>query len=181
MKQFFKLSDFLRVWVHGKWKYFTPPSKEILDHIVSGHFVPINLIRIAVGVAMKVGSCFRPEEHELSRGRDGSSQHTFKDNGYEGSIGATDFTFWYERHKTLSNFLKMCKEAAKHFDRVCFYGQELFCHGDYKSSQKQYFTAEYRFDDESQKWVANGWKYHSTKDAWLNAIEDEYKKFHSNE
>lgn len=178
MKQYFKLSDFLRATTSKGWKKFDVPDRNTLDSIVSGHFVPVNSIRIACKLAIQVTSCFRPEQHELARGRDGTSQHTFPDHGFENKLGATDFTYWYDRHKSLSNFLKLCDEAQKHFTRVCFYPQEEFLHGDYKSLEKGYFVAEYAYDDESQSWVVSGWQSCANKKAWMIKIEDEYKRFH---
>lgn len=180
METFFKLSDFLRVHTSKGWLYFNPPSRDLLDHIVDGHFIPQNFVRKQMGIPMKVTSCYRPEEHEKRSGRDGSSQHTFKDHGFSNLFGATDSTPWSERHKTSSNLAKMCENLIKKYNRVCFYPLERFGHSDYKTSpkNKQRFIADYKYDDKRKVWVYSGWVYYENHDEWIEAIKEQFERFH---
>lgn len=117
--------------------------KDVADKIYTYHLLPMDEARHRFGYPIYVSknSGFRPFRWEKNRGRDGSSQHTFKEEG------AADYT---------ANNLKQLGEILKRhtsYSRICFYPFHGFYHCDYASpdNKRHYFEA-----DQNKEWIWKG-------------------------
>ena len=124
MKLFYKLEEFI-----------ITESKEIpvdvADKLYIYHIIPMNNVRLELDepVTASAKSGYRPEEYELSKGRSGKSQHTFKYDWKRGS-GAVDWTC-KDFEKNRDRFLNLIIKHTK-YTRICVY--DTFIHCDYKDT-----------------------------------------------
>lgn len=63
---------------------------DVLDRIVQYHYEPIK--RISGVIDVRIHSCYRPKQHELQRGRNGNSLHTFSIDRDPKGRGAIDIS-----------------------------------------------------------------------------------------
>jgi len=116
----------------------------VMDKIQQCHANPMSYVRQKLGVPIIVSksSGYRPLEHEIDNGRDGTSEHVFhlQDRpGSEKGLGAADYT-------TLNDgFYDMVRLISKltNYSRIAFYTDTdtQFVHCDYRyfGSKKQFF------------------------------------------
>ena len=112
----FKISEFN---ISGE-----PIPEDIADKILEYHIVPMQMVRIIMGIPMwpSQKSGYRSKEWELSKGRSGNSQHTFQ------GLGATDWTC-RDFPNNKEEFLKEIRENTD-YTRMAIY--DTFIHCDYK-------------------------------------------------
>jgi hypothetical protein len=108
------------------------PPIDVLEKVVEFHLLPLNLIRDRIEHPLFVGSCYRSREHELLKGRSGTSQHTFK------MKGAVDVNTNGNRQKLLE-VAQMALQVG--YMRVAYYPEEEFLHLDYAATEKQCFIS----------------------------------------
>lgn len=123
------------------------PPLDVAESIIANHINVLNPIREELGasiiVSQKAG--YRPKDYEISKGRRGTSQHTFKDK--EGNVtgGAADLT-----SPKLIELITLLK-ANSSYSRICYYPNNGFIHCDHKPTPngvRQYFEC----DSPSSKW-----------------------------
>ena len=105
----------------------------VVQKIDRYHKPILNRIRaqLECPVIISKHSGYRSVEWEEARGRDGSSQHTFRHKG------AVDVTCRQMRFPELLNLLKLSE-----YRRVCLYPDEMFIHCDFDGHEKQYYECE---------------------------------------
>jgi len=116
MKLNFKISEFV---IKGA----IIPS-DVADKILKFHILPMQRVRdeLAIPISASQRSGYRPVSWELSRGRSGNSQHTFK------GMGAVDWTCSnFAQKKGL--FLELIIQYTS-YTRIAVY--DGFIHCDYK-------------------------------------------------
>lgn len=110
----------------------------VADAILVNHILQMNKVREKHGHPIWVSqhSGWRPEEWEKERGRDGTSEHTFKFLWPAGR-GAADYTA-----KDLVTVVKLIKENTN-YQRIAYYPHHNFVHCDFKtvSGGRAYFEA----------------------------------------
>lgn len=130
MKLHFEISEFL----------IDRAAKDVPVHVadkILRHHIPIiNPIREKLGVAITVSehSGFRSFAWERSKGRSGTSQHTFGDahQNPEFWLGAADYT--------CTDFEGLVRElVASEYRRVAIYESRRFVHCDHKGEIKKIF------------------------------------------
>lgn len=140
MKNYFKISELCI----DKSK---DVPQDIADKILLYHITPMNRVREAIQepVFCSENSGWRPEEWEISRGRSGDSQHTFKKKG------AVDWTIGgVEKHKIDGNFEGLFKAIVEltEYTRIAVYPSARFIHCDYAANERQLFLST-----NSSKWT----------------------------
>ena len=126
-KNWFNISDFN---ISGQ-----PIPEDVADKILEYHLIPGNRVRNKLGFAIwpSVKSSYRPRKWELSKGREGNSQHTFK------AEGATDWTC-LDFDNNLDLFLKtLIKETS--YRRFAVY--DTFIHCDYAGLDRWVFNSKW--------------------------------------
>lgn len=112
-------------------KYFKPteatidgsmPPADVCAKLERYHFVMLDGIRELLGAPIRIskGSGYRPPEHEIAKGRSGTSEHCFRGNG------ALDLTA--DDVRKLYDLLVMHST----YTRICFYPKNGFIHCDHK-------------------------------------------------
>lgn len=113
------------------------PPQDIFDAIVEFHIKEMNPVREAFGSPISVSkhSGYRPYEHEIAKGRAGTSQHSFKDIWAGKKRGAADYTA-NDVKKLLSVILE-----KSNYRRVCYYPNDKFIHCDHKGdgTRREYY------------------------------------------
>lgn len=131
---FFKISDFCIS--------DAAIPRDVADKIYDYHLLPADEVRHKFGYPVWVSknSGYRPFKWEKNKGRDGSSQHTFRDKG------AADYTA-----ERLTELVEMLKRHTS-YNRICLYTEHGFVHCDYASEDgnRHYFEA-----GEDKQWI---WK-----------------------
>lgn len=112
-------------------------SIEVADKILKHHITPMIPIRERLGVPIwpSDNSGYRPQAHELKRGRSGKSQHCFID------LGAVD---WTTRKDNIQDLLKELRENSPYL-RVTYYPNNGFIHCDYKdvaNGKRRYYECK---------------------------------------
>jgi len=126
LKQYFDITEFI----------IDPAATvipiQVVQKIDAFHKPVLHDIRSDLGVPVIISkySGYRTIDWEKSRGRDGTSQHTF--NGK----GAVDV----RSNKRFEQLLELLIHSA--YMRVCYYPCLGHIHCDYASSTKQYFVAD---------------------------------------
>ena len=117
-----------------------PIPQHIADAILVHHILPMNMVRAEMKVPIYVShsSGYRSEKHEKSKGRPGTSEHTFKYIWPTGQ-GAADYTT--HEPATLERLFEKILKYTK-YTRVCIYPFHNFIHCDYKPSTTRTFTAD---------------------------------------
>ena len=103
-------------------------TKEVVRKIELHHLPILNSLKSPI--TSIVG--YRSFTYEISKGRDGTSQHTFVRRGAVDIASPEMWKLWKELKETP-------------YTRICFYG--TFFHCDYKTDDRQYFIND------------NGWNY----------------------
>lgn len=112
-------------------KYFKPteatrdgsmPPPDVCDKLERYHFVMLDRIREMLGAPIRIskGSGYRPPAYEISKGRDGTSEHCFRSNG------ALDLTA-----DDVPRLLQLLVEQST-YTRICHYPNNGFIHCDHK-------------------------------------------------
>lgn len=101
--------------------------EQVADKILKWHIVPMQRVRDVMGVAIWASqrSGYRSLIWEKSKGRNGSSQHTFK------TMGAVDWTC-LDFKKNKERFLGLIQEHTT-YSRMAVY--DSFIHCDYKPTK----------------------------------------------
>lgn len=111
----FKLTEFTR---HDS---ITP---DVADKIIRYHISQIQPIRTTLGVPIHVTSGYRTEEHELSKGRSGESEHVYRGKG------AADYAC-----SDMSGLLQNLWHETD-YTRITYYPAQNFVHCDYKFPER---------------------------------------------
>lgn len=146
MKRYFSISEFIL-------RKDLPVPLEVADKILRYHLWPLNEVRQRIGVALHISkaSGYRPVAHELEKGRDGSSEHTFKGKG------AADLAVIRPRMHDLAVALIQMTE----YTRIAYYPNSHFLHVDLKFPERG-----------RRVFIADGeWKHVSTAE-FLNTIKN---------
>lgn len=103
------------------------PEQEVFDAIVKFHIEPMNAVRELYGkpISVSKNSGYRPKAHELSKGRPGTSEHTFE-KIYPKGRGAADYTA-----ESIPKLLDLLISDSPYL-RICYYPSHGFIHCDYK-------------------------------------------------
>ena len=112
-------------------KYFRPteatidgtmPPQDVCDKLERYHFVMLDRIREMYGAPIRIskGSGYRSPEHEMAKGRSGTSEHCFRSNG------ALDLTAG-----DVPRLLQLLWEQST-YTRICHYPNNGFIHCDHK-------------------------------------------------
>lgn len=122
------------------------PPQDIFDAIVEFHIKEMNPVRDAFGAPISVSkhSGYRPYEYEISKGRVGTSQHSFKDIWAGKKRGAADYTA-----NDMPKLVKLLLEKSG-YRRVCYYPNDKFVHCDHKGdgTRREYYNC----DSPTSKW-----------------------------
>ena len=116
-------------------------TQKVADAIMNDHIVQMSLIRYKYDAPIDVSqhSGFRPVTYEKSRGRSGTSEHTFSVKHPDGR-GAADYT--------CGNLKKLLRLLFKYsnYQRIAYYPHHGFIHCDFKPSPhtpgRLYFEAD---------------------------------------
>lgn len=103
-----------------------PIPPRIWMDIGTYHVTPLRRLQLFTGAMFfpSKRSGYRPGEWERSKGRDGSSLHTFK----PGSWGAVDLVMWNGTH--VRHAVDLLVEYGP-WRRICYYRDKAFVHVDY--------------------------------------------------
>jgi len=114
MTNYFEVSEF-----HKPQFVLTKEIETKIQH----HIDILNPIREKLGIPIRISkrSGYRPKIYELSRGRSGNSQHTFKGKG------AVDLTCKLDQLQLLFELLQ-----ESEYTRICLYVNKNFIHADMK-------------------------------------------------
>lgn len=128
----------------------------VVDRILKYHIWPMNPIREELGAPLVVSekSGYRPPQHEISKGRSGTGEHSYPGE----SKGATDWTTLKSHLAKLGRLL----DEKSPYVRICYYPDNGFYHCDYKFEKqgRRYFIQ--RKTDKSWTEV--------TRDKWLEEV-----------
>lgn len=119
-----------------------PVPVDVMDKIYEYHAVPVSRVReeMKAPVFVSQNSGYRPEQHEISKGRSLTSEHMFKPIDRPGSegYGAADYT---ADSDDMGSFLRLMAELTD-YTRLCLYPNVStpFFHCDYR-----YFGSETTF------------------------------------
>jgi len=104
-----------------------PIPQDIADKILKWHIVPMQRVRDIFGKAIwpSQKSDYRSKVWELSKGRNGNSQHVFRNQG------AVDWTC----HDFKANHKELLSLILKHTDYTRMAMYNGFIHCDYKSTR----------------------------------------------
>lgn len=131
MKNFFGIQEFL---IDPDMRNGSVPT-HVANKIIHHHLPILNPTRAQLGSALIISqnSGYRSVEWEKSKGRDGSSQHTFKGKG------AVDLTCKQSALHHLGDLL-----AESDYARVAWYPDSKFYHCDFKDYElgKRLFTVQ---------------------------------------
>lgn len=116
-----------------------PLTTDKAQKIFQYHLLELNVVRDELGMPVHVRSGWRPEWWEHVKGRDGSSQHCFRE------LGATDASI--EKHSGKPHkpkdiwlkFFRLLKQT--NYKRIAYYPQERFFHCDYKGNDRKYYIS----------------------------------------
>lgn len=114
-------------------RYWSPLDRSIPPHIwatiVDHHIAPLRDLQRLTGATFfpSARSGYRPREWERSKGRDGSSLHTYP----MGSFGAVDLLMWDGTPVRHSLDLLVIYGPWR---RICYYPAKGFVHVDYGSA-----------------------------------------------
>jgi len=109
---------------------------EVADKILTYHIEPMNEVRDILGypITASQNSGYRPHDYEISKGRSGNSQHTFK------GLGAVDWTCGdFE-----DNYEDLLETIIDNTDYTRMAVYNSFIHCDYKetsSGRRELFTS----------------------------------------
>lgn len=120
------------------------PPEHVWPRILKYHLTPALTLFHATGVALlpSMGSCYRSPVYERSKGRSGSSLHTFP----HGSRGACDYTL--PGGMDVMHHMDHVIQSMPH-RRLCYYPGHGFVHADYGDQHGQ--AAK-----ERTMWIADG-------------------------
>ncbi len=126
MKNYFEIEEFNRTGAIL--------TDELKDKI-QVHIDEMNPVREDLGfpVLVSKNSGYRPEEYEISKGRSGKGEHTYKGKG------AADYTCATAQKVRL--LVEKLKKNSK-YTRICYYPNDNFVHCDYKTTERLYFECE---------------------------------------
>lgn len=113
-----------------------PIPEDICDKIVTFHILPLQSVRNHVQFELKVSdnSGYRSVAWEISKGRSGNSQHTFKDKG---AVDLTCDDFDNNKNKLLNALIEF-----SNYTRIAMYNS--FIHCDYKetaSGKREFYNS----------------------------------------
>ena len=100
-----------------------PVPIAVMDKIYEFHFIPLLEVKrhTSLSVRPSAKSCYRPLRYEISKGRSGNSQHTFKGKG---ACDVTCDDFYINKDELLS-------ALVKHTNYTRFAVYNNFIHCDY--------------------------------------------------
>lgn len=124
-------------------------SQKILQH----HLLELNVVRDELGMPVYVRSGYRPEWWEQVKGRDGDSQHCYKE------LGATDVSIekhsrepYKPRQMWLPFFRLLVKTSYK---RITYYPALRFFHCDHEGDKRRYYLSRQGWEQADQTTLAN--------------------------
>jgi len=106
----------------------------VADKILKYHIVPMQTIRTKRGIKIwaSAHSGYRPRLHELRMGRDGLSEHVFRNKG------AVD---WTCQNFSANNELFL-KDIINYTDYTRIAVYDTFIHCDYKGTERKLFSSD---------------------------------------
>ena len=122
---YFKVQEF--------FKYDARPSKKTIGKVIRMIKI-LNPIRSKLKQPITIQAGSRSKDHELSRGRLGTSQHV-----YSNGLGAADITTVSEEKLEELYELLLAEPRIK---RVCIYRHKGFVHIDFKQSSHKKYIAD---------------------------------------
>ena len=135
---YFKITEF---FFPEDYENMTPEKVlDVCEKLLKYHYPILNDMRDKLNHPIFINAGYRSLDWELSKGRSGTSQHTFE------GLGAVDITT--PDILVLNQLLELAKESD--YKRVCYYPKQKFIHLDYNSSEYQYF------EDYGQGWEFKG-------------------------
>lgn len=164
---YFRLSEFLRAQTSSGWhRMVVPSNRTVLDNIVGNHLYPLNVVRGEVNRPLKVTRGYATVEYERSKGRDGTSQHCYKQHQFGEKRGATDVDFFDPRDATRNGYLRFADYLSNGpWYRICWYPDLTFFHIDYKADYRQYFVQK-----------SGEWEFSASKQMWLTEIDKSFNE-----
>lgn len=149
-KLYFHISEWLNLdGTEAEIPLTADQSQKIVQH----HLLPLNVVRDEMDMPVHVRSGLRPSWWEHMKGRDGSSQHCFRE------LGATDASI--EKHSDKPHkppemwlkFFRLIKQTP--YKRIAYYPDLRFFHCDYNSKERKYYIVKQGWEQSDYEILAN--------------------------
>lgn len=124
---YFKITEF---FFPEDYENMTPEKVlDVCEKLLKYHYPILNKMRDELNHPIFINAGYRSYDWELSKGRSGTSQHTFED------LGAVDIST--PDVLVLNQLLELAKLSP--YKRVCFYPRKGFIHCDMKGDRYHSF------------------------------------------